>query len=69
MLASDRVEGYDMKRFALLLFLVIGLGIASAAPWRGAKDRSVKCSSGDCLPVVPQVVVPEKSVDKPSSDR
>jgi hypothetical protein len=51
-----------MKRFALLLFLVIGLGIASAAPWRGAKDRSVKCSSGDCFPVVPQVVVPEKSV-------
>ena len=51
-----------MKRFALLLFLVIGLGIASAAPWRGAKDRSVKCSSGDCLPVVPQVVVPETPV-------
>ena len=51
-----------MKRFALLLFLVIGLGIASAAPWRGARDRSVKCSSGDCLPVVPQVVVGEKPV-------
>ena len=51
-----------MKRFALLLFLVIGLGIASAAPWRGAKDRSVKCSSGDCLPVVPQAVVVEKPV-------
>lgn len=60
--SSDRVEGYEMKRFALILFLVIGLGIASAAPWRGAKDRSVKCSSGDCLPVVPQAVVPEKSV-------
>ena len=26
--SSDRVEGYEMKRFALLLFLVIGLGIA-----------------------------------------
>ena len=59
----------EMKRFALLLFLVIGLGIASAAPWRGAKDRSVKCSTGDCLPVVPQAVVGEKPVDKPSSDR
>ena len=69
MLASDRVERYDMKRFALLLFLVIGLGIASAAPWRSAKDRSIKCTSGDCFPVVPQVVVGEKPVDKPSSNR
>ena len=58
--SSDTVERYEMKRFALLLFLVIGLGIASAAPWRGAKERSVKCSTGDCLPVVPQVVVGEK---------
>ena len=58
-----------MKRFALLLFLVIGLGIASAAPWRGAKGRSVKCSTGDCFPVVPQAVVPEKPLDKPSNHR
>lgn len=58
-----------MKRFALLLFLVIGLGIASAAPWRGAKDRSVKCSTGDCFPVVPQVVVGEKTMHKLSSKR
>ena len=69
MLASDRVERYEMKRFALLLFLVIGLGIASAAPWRSAKDRSIKCTSGDCFPVVPLAVVGEKPVDKPSSDR
>ena len=69
MLASDRVEGYEMKRFALLLFLVIGLGVASAAPWRGAKNCSVKCSSGDCLPVVPQVVVGEKPQAKPSTLR
>lgn len=69
MLASDRLGMNEMKRFALLQFLVIGLGIASAAPWRGAKDRSIKCSTGDCLPVVPQVVVGEKPVDKPSSDR
>lgn len=62
--SSDRVEGYEMKRFALLLFLVIGLGIASAAPWRSSKCRPVKCSTGDCLPVVPQVVVPEKSSAK-----
>ena len=67
--SSDRVEGYEMKRFALLLFLVIGLGIASAAPWRGARDRSVKCTTGDCFPVVPQAVVGEKPVDKPSSNR
>lgn len=59
--SSDRVEGNDMKRFALLLFLVIGLGIASAAPWRSTKARTLKCSTGDCLPVVPQVVAPEKS--------
>jgi hypothetical protein len=58
-----------MKRFALLLFLVIGLGIASAAPWRSTKARALKCSSGDCLPVVPQVVVGEKPLDKPSSHR
>ena len=70
MLASDRVKGNDMKRFALLLFLVIGLGIASAAPWRGAKGRSVKCSSGDCLPVVPQAVVGEKPVARvPPAER
>ena len=62
MLASDRVGMNEMKRFALLLFLVIGLGIASAAPWRGAKDRSIECSTGDCLPVVPQAVVGEKPV-------
>ena len=68
-LSSDRVERYEMKRFALLLFLVIGLGIASAAPWRSAKDRSIKCTSGDCFPVVPLAVVGEKPVDKPSSDR
>ena len=51
-----------MKRFAMLLFLVIGLGlgIASAAPWRSAKDRSIKCTSGDCFPVVPLAVVGEK---------
>ena len=59
-LSSDRVKGNDMKRFAMLLFLVIGLGLASAAPWRSAKERSVKCSTGDCLPVVPQAVVGEK---------
>ncbi len=58
-----------MKRFALLLFLVIGLGIASAAPWRSTKDRALKCSTGDCLPVVPQVVAGEKTVDKPSCKR
>ena len=68
-LSSDRVERYEMKRFALLLFLVIGLGIASAAPWRSAKDRSIKCTSGDCFPVVPLAVVGEKPVDKPSSNR
>ena len=59
-----------MKRFALLLFLVIGLGIASASPWRGAKDRTIKCTSGDCFPVVPQVVVGEKpATAAPSSHR
>ena len=63
---SDRVKGNDMKRFAMLLFLVIGLGLASAAPWRGAKDRSVKCTSEDCFPVVPQVVVGEKPLARVS---
>jgi len=59
-----------MKRFGLLLFLVIGLGVASAAPWRSAKDRTIKCTSGDCFPVVPKVVVGEKPASKfPSSHR
>jgi hypothetical protein len=68
-LPSDRVKENHMKRFALLLFLVIGLGVASAAPWRSAKDRTIKCTSGDCFPVVPQVVVGEKPLANPSTLR